>query len=103
MDMPVKPSDNEGAYFAWQELERRRKAANECKAAMLEQERERHCALDFPRCPKCGTELEEIGFGDVRVDKCFDCEGLWLDGGELDMLQPKEAGFVGRLLNFFRA
>ena len=101
--MPVKPSDNEEEYFARQELERRRKAANERNAAMLEEERERHRALHFMRCPKCGTQLEEIGFGDVRVDKCFDCEGLWLDRGELERLQKKEVGFVGRLLHFVRA
>jgi Zn-finger nucleic acid-binding protein len=54
------------------------------------------------KCPKCGMQLEEIAFGDVHVDKCFNCEGLWLDKGELDTIQKKEAGFVGRLLNVFR-
>jgi uncharacterized protein len=53
-------------------------------------------------CPKCGTDLEEVAFADVRVDKCFDCKGLWLDKGELERLQTKEAGFAGRLLNVFR-
>ena len=27
--------------------------------------------------PKCGMQLEEIAFGDVRIDKCFACEGLY--------------------------
>jgi Zn-finger nucleic acid-binding protein len=55
------------------------------------------------RCPKCGSELQEVAFGDVHVDKCFHCEGLWLDSGELERLQTKEAGFVSRLLGAFRA
>jgi Zn-finger nucleic acid-binding protein len=48
-------------------------------------------------------QLEEIAFGDVRVDKCFHCEGLWLDNGELERIQTKEAGFVGRLFGAFRS
>jgi uncharacterized protein len=100
--MFVKPSDNEEEYFARQEIERRRRAAEERKAAMLDEERERHRALHFMRCPKCGMELEEIAFGDVRIDKCFNCEGMWLDKGELESLRKKEPGFVGRLLSTFR-
>jgi Zn-finger nucleic acid-binding protein len=55
------------------------------------------------KCPKCGMQLEEISFGDVRVDKCFHCEGLWLDNGELERLQAKEPGFMGKLFKAFRA
>ena len=100
--MFVKPSDNEEEYFARQELERRRQVARDNEAAGLEEERERHRLLHFMRCPKCGSELQEVAFGDVRVDKCFGCEGLWLDSGELEKLQRKEAGFATRLLNVFR-
>jgi len=54
------------------------------------------------KCPKCGAQLEEIAFGGVRIDKCFGCEGIWLDKGELDLIRKKEAGFVETLLNVFR-
>lgn len=47
-------------------------------------------------------QLEEIAFGDVHVDRCFSCEGIWLDNGELEVLRNKEGGFLGRLLNVFR-
>jgi uncharacterized protein len=100
--MSVKPSENEEEYFARQELERRRQVAKETEAARLEEERERHRLLHFMRCPKCGSELQEIAYGDVRVDKCFVCEGLWLDNGELEKLKAKEAGFATRFLNVFR-
>jgi Zn-finger nucleic acid-binding protein len=43
-----------------------------------------------------------MAFGDVRVDKCFSCEGIWLDKGELEILQTKETDFLGRLLSVFR-
>lgn len=100
--MPVKPSDPEEEYFARQELELRRKLAEERQAKVEEEEKQRQRELHFMRCPKCGSQLEEIAFGDVRVDKCFSCEGMWLDKGELDTIQTKEPGFVGRLLNVFR-
>jgi hypothetical protein len=45
---------------------------------------------------------EEIAFADVRVDKCFSCEGMWLDKGEFETLQTKEPGFMGRMLRAFR-
>jgi len=100
--MPVKPSASEEEYFARQEAERRRKMAQERQAKLLAEERERERALHFMKCPKCGMQLEEIAFGDVRVDRCFSCEGLWLDKGELDVIRNKEGGFMGRLLNVFR-
>ena len=45
---------------------------------------------------------DEIAFGDVHIDKCFGCEGIWLDKGELEIIQKKDAGFMDRLLTVFR-
>ena len=92
----------EEEYFARQEAERRRKLAEERQAKLMAEERERERALHFMKCPKCGMQLEEIAFGDVRVDKCFSCEGLWLDKGELEVIRQKEGGFMGRMLSVFR-
>jgi len=100
--MPVKPSDAEEEYFARAEAELKRQMAAERQAQMQEEERQQQRALHFMKCPKCGMQLEEIAFSDVRVDKCFHCEGIWLDKGELETIQRKEAGFVGRLLKAFR-
>jgi hypothetical protein len=100
--MPVKPSDAEEEYFARQEVERRAKAAAQREAAMKEDERRQQRELHFMRCPKCGMHLEEISFGNVRVDKCFSCEGMWLDKGEFERMQEKEPGFGSRLMGIFR-
>ena len=91
----------EEEYFARQETERGRKSANKRQAKLLAEERERETALHFMKCPKCGMQLEEIAFGDVRIDKCFSCDGLWLDKGELDLIRQKEGGFIGRMLSVF--
>jgi hypothetical protein len=101
--MTEKPSENEEEYFARLEIERRRKAAEERQAKTLVEERERARALHFMKCPKCGTPLEEIAFGNVRIDKCFQCDGMWLDAGELEKIMAKESGFLGRLQRVFRA
>ena len=100
--MPVKPSGPEEEYFAREEAERRRRLAEERTAKLRDEEREQQRTLHQMKCPKCGMQLEEIAFGDVRVDKCFSCEGIWLDRGELETIQSKEPGFMGRLLNVFR-
>jgi uncharacterized protein len=98
--MPAKPSEDE--YFARQEIERGRKSAKERQAKLMVEDRERERVLHFMKCPKCGMKLEEIAFGDVRVDKCFSCEGLWLDQGELNLVREKEGGFLGAMLKVFR-
>jgi Zn-finger nucleic acid-binding protein len=40
-------------------------------------------------CPRCSSELEEIkydGSGDLLLDRCTNCEGLWFDAEEVDKL-----------------
>ena len=93
----------EEEYFTRLEVERVRRVAAERQARLLAEERERDRAIHFMKCPKCGMQLEEIAFGDVRVDKCFSCDGLWLDKGELDLIREKDGGFMGRLLSVFGA
>lgn len=45
-------------------------------------------------CPHCATELLRVASAlnrQVTVDKCPDCGGVWLDGGEFDALFAAEA------------
>ena len=37
-------------------------------------------------CPNCGVLMDGEDAGDVRVDVCLDCNGVWLDTGELKRL-----------------
>ncbi len=99
--MPIKPSDAEQEYFARQQAERKRKMAEEARVQLAAEERERARALHHMKCPKCGMGLEEIEFAGVKVDKCFACEGMWFDKGEVEAIGSKDAGFVKRLLGVF--
>lgn len=65
-------------------------------------ERERLRLLHYMRCPKCGQELDEITFRDVKVDKCFSCGGVFLDDGELEQLAGKAGWFEGMRYFFGR-
>jgi Zn-finger nucleic acid-binding protein len=41
------------------------------------------------RCPKCFHGMEQVSFGDITVDRCTQCEGLWFDGDEAQQLKDK--------------
>jgi len=44
-------------------------------------------------CPKCGHGMEEVSYGgDVLIDRCTNCHGLWFDQGEADLLKGKWMG-----------
>ena len=51
------------------------------------------------RCPKCGGRMEEIDLAQIKVEQCTDCQGLYLDHGELEtLLQSQDPGsFLGSL------
>lgn len=100
--MPIKPTREEDEHMARAEAELLKRKAEEYRAKMLAEERERERQLHFMKCPKCGMALQEVTFGEVHIDKCFSCEGLWLDQGELEHIREQEAGFFGRLLDLFR-
>ena len=85
----------EEEYFARQEIEGRRKLAEKRQAKLLAEERERARALHFMKCPKCGMQLEEIAFGNVRIDKCFSCEASGWIRGNLRSSNRKRAASWG--------
>lgn len=44
-------------------------------------------------CPKCGHGMTEITYGgDVVIDRCTNCDGLWFDSGEAELLKNKWMG-----------
>lgn len=37
-------------------------------------------------CPVCENVMITLELKDVEIDHCLDCGGIWLDGGELELL-----------------
>lgn len=46
------------------------------------------------RCPKCGRELVEFTYQRIRIDQCSNCDGVWLDSGELELVKRAKEGFL---------
>jgi protein-arginine kinase activator protein McsA len=97
-----KPSRAEDEYFARQELERRKKWAQEQAGKMAGEEKNRLRELHWMKCPKCGMDLQEIELHGVKVDSCASCGGMFLDAGEIDQLGKKDEGVLGRVASLFR-
>ena len=36
-------------------------------------------------CPKCSSDFKTHLVGDIQVDECTSCHGVWFDPGELDL------------------
>ena len=44
-------------------------------------------------CPKCGHGMDEISYGgDLLIDRCTNCQGMWFDHGEAEKLKDKWMG-----------
>ena len=99
--MSKMPSSNEQEYFARAEATRLRKAAEERDKQIQAAEKEQLKKLHWMKCPKDGMDMVEIQLAGVHVDKCFTCDGVFFDAGELDQVVKKEAGFLGRFNSIF--
>ena len=101
-----KPSSTEEEYFAREEIEKKRKLALQQSEEMATKQREDLKKLHFMKCPKCGMDLQTLAKGRVEIDTCFNCQGVWLDAGELDQIiaqGPEGSGKVmGAVLNLFK-
>ena len=110
-DLEVKPAiiksgrlTKEEKYIVQQEEKlmkdhviRVQKQKDEETTRRLEEEKKKLKDLHYMRCPKCGMELEEITFMNILIDICNECNGIWLDKGELEAMLAKESGFFGNL------
>lgn len=95
----------EDDYFAREDIEKKRKLALKQAEELAEKERAALRTAHFMKCPKCGMDLQTLKRGDVEIDTCFNCHGVWLDAGELEQLQQtdEQSGAVMKaVLNLFK-
>lgn len=100
--MPLKPSEQEEEYFARKEFERKKKIEEEKHKKLNEEEKKRLKELHYMRCPKCGMELIEINYKGIKIDECSECEGIWLDAGELEAISKLEKTGLDKLFSVFK-
>ena len=83
--MPIdeKPSRNEDEYFAKLDADLLKERRARLDAARDKQERTSH----YNKCPKCGCDLEVREHHGIKIDQCGECSGMWLDKGELELIE----------------
>lgn len=77
-----KPTRSEDEYFVKRDAELIKEQRARLDAERTASERKSH----YMKCPKCGGTLAEAEFHHIKLDRCPDCHGVWLDNGELEML-----------------
>ncbi|MBI2796099.1 MAG: zf-TFIIB domain-containing protein [Gemmatimonadetes bacterium] len=97
-----KPSPNEDEFFAKRDADLMKAQRARLDAARDAEERHSH----YMKCPKCGGLLRATVFHHVKIDRCPDCNGVWLDAGEMEQLEKvregKVDGFVKSLFGLAR-
>ena len=88
---PDKPSDVEDQYFMKIESEKLARKRAELDKTRQEELKKHKKDTHWMKCPKCGSDLEEINYQNVMIDMCNDCKGVWLDHGELELLAKGQA------------
>jgi hypothetical protein len=92
--------NSEDEYFHKKDQELLSKLRAEADAKRAKQSAEHKKAEYWMRCPKCGSTLKEESYGSVMVDRCTSqsCSGIFLDGGELEILLKAKAPLLKRIL-----
>jgi len=98
----MKPSEREAEFVARMEFEKKKKAEEEKHKKLKAEEKESLKKLHYMRCPKCGMELIEIDYRHIKVDKCSECDGIWLDAGELEAASKLEKTGLDKLFSVFK-
>ena len=67
-------------------------------------EKELEKELHWMKCPKCGSDMEEIEIEEVMIDKCKKCFGIYFDDGELELLisRQQSSSFLDKVRGFWK-
>ena len=97
---PLRPEDE---YFVREDAEKKRRIALEMKKTVAEEQQKALRELHYMHCPKCGMKMQEVRYGNMDVDACFSCGGVFLDKGEMDVIaHPQQKGIMSAILNWFK-
>ena len=99
-DLKNQGYSKEDEYFFQKDRERIAKLREEAEAKRAKLESENQKQAYWMRCPKCGSSLTEEKYDEaVLVDRCTSkaCGGIFLDGGELEILMKAKAHLLQRI------
>lgn len=98
----MRPTEKEEEYIARQEFTRLKKIEEEKHKHIAKEEKKKLKELHHMKCPKCGMELIEIDYKHIKIDKCSECAGIWLDAGELETVAKLEKSGIDKLFSVFK-
>jgi hypothetical protein len=97
-DLKSQGYSKEDEYFYKKDQERLAKLRAEADAQRAKLESEHQKAQYWMKCPKCGSDLKEEDYGaSVLVDRCGKCGGIFLDGGEMEILLKAKTPLLQRI------
>jgi hypothetical protein len=99
---PPKPSHEEEEYFARQEILTKRALAEKIREESEKEELENMKKLHWMHCAKCGFQMHPVVFKGITIEKCPNCNGIFLDEGELEQLAGKESAFFTSVRGLFK-
>ena len=99
--MPVQPTTHEEAYFAREEYLKLKEIEHQKQQQFAVEEKKRLQELHYMSCPKCGMKLVEIDYKGIKIDRCSECEGVWLDAGELETVSKMEKTVMDKFFGVF--
>jgi hypothetical protein len=86
-----KPSRSEEEYFKKRDMEMIAEQRARLDAERQRTERSSH----YMKCPKCGADLKEKTYHNVKIDVCNECHGVFLDAGEMELIAKIDTSRVG--------
>ena len=100
------PSKAEQDYFFQLEVQKLKQLAAEHRKEVAAEERAKQKDLHWMRCCKCGEELQAVHYGEIEIDRCFGCGGVWLDDGELEKIvardEKQDSSFMASMFGVFK-
>ncbi len=88
-------------YLSENAFQRRRKSnkikANQTISETMAERHKRH----YMRCPNCDGLLKEIDHKAIKIDKCQQCDGTWLEAGKLETALQNEKTVIENIYRTF--
>lgn len=85
-----KPSEQEEEYFVRLEYDKKKEKEHKRHLMLAEEEKEKLKELHFMRCPKCGMELIEIDYHQIKLISALSVRGYGLMQESLRLLQTSK-------------
>ena len=98
-----RSSTAEDEFFLREEAEKLKQLAQANNKKLEQQEKERLKELHHKRCPGCGMELSTLQYRGIKIEKCVECKGVFMEDADFLLLAGEEENsLISTLSNMFR-